>query len=468
LIPLPTENSQAGDHATVGVEAFGYRQELRRALSLSDLLIYGLIFISPVAPFSVFGFVYNASHGMVPLVYAIGLGAMLFTALSYVAMSNAFPVAGSVYAYAGRGIGESAGFLAGWAILLDYLLLPTLAYVGCAVAMTVLVPGVPKPVWVIAFLTFNTAVNLIGIETTAALNKGLLVMQLLIVVTFFAFAAWALRQGVAGAHVSVAPLWDGDKVSAALVFSALSLAALSFLGFDAISTLSEESKGGARSVGLATVLSLLVAAALFIVETYVASLFVLGRDQFPPGDESANAFLRVAGVIGGPFLQTTTAVVGVVLSSMAGALAAQLATARLLYSMARDGKLPRVLSHVDEKRKSPQRAVLLVFAVTLLLGLGMVSRLQLLVSLVNFGALFGFLMVHLSVVIHYVIRQRSRRWVRHLLVPVCGAAVIAYVLVNAEPLAKIAGSTWLAIGAIVLIAIKRRRLRQSLADQVSS
>jgi amino acid transporter len=219
-------------------------------------------------------------------------------------------------------------------------------------------------------------------------------------------------------------------------------------------------------VGLATLLSLVIAASLFVAETYAASLFVLGRDQFPPGDESANAFLRVAGIIGGPFLQNVTAVVGLLLANMAGALAAQLATARLLYSMARDGKLPRFLARVDARRQSPQWAVLVVFVVTLILGLGMVSRLQLLVSLVNFGALFGFLMLHASVVSHFLIRQRSGRWIRHLLVPVTGAAIIAYVLFNAEPLAKIAGIMWLTIGTIVLLALKRRGLRAPLIPRL--
>src|SRR5579859_3244878 len=152
------------------LEAFGYKQELKRTLSPFDLLVYGLVFIVPTAPWSSFGFVYNASHGMVPLVYVVGLVAMMFTALSYMTMSAAFPVAGSVYAYAGRGIGESAGFLAGWALLLDYLLLPTLIYVICAVAVHAVIPALPKPLLVAVFLGFNTLINLTGIESTARLS----------------------------------------------------------------------------------------------------------------------------------------------------------------------------------------------------------------------------------------------------------------------------------------------------------
>src|SRR3984957_17341243 len=289
----------AGVADSAGVESFGYRQELKRSLSPFDLLVYGLVFIVPTAPWSSFGFVFNASHGMVPLVYVVGLVAMAFTPLSYMTMSAAFPVAGSVYAYAGKGIGESAGFLAGWALLLDYLLLPTLVYVICAVAIHAVLPVLPKPLLVAAFLAINTTVNIVGIESTAKLSIGLLVLQLVLLGVFMALCLIGLAHGVGGAHLSTSPLFDAHKVTPSLIFGALSLAVLSFLGFDAISTLTEEAKGGARAVGRATMLSLLVAAALFIAQTYLASLFVLGRTAFKPGDEASTAFLIIAYTVGG-------------------------------------------------------------------------------------------------------------------------------------------------------------------------
>src|SRR5260221_12632953 len=225
-----------------GLEAFGYRQELHRSLSLFDLLVYGLVFIVPLAPLLNFGFVVHAAKGMVPLVYLVGLVAMLFTAQSYATMSREFPVAGSVYAYAGRGIGPRAGFLAGWVMLLDYLLLPTLVYVSCAVAMAVVLPGIPKPAWVIGLLGINTVINLLGIQTTASFNKLLLVIQLVFLAAFVALGLVALRNGVGGAHLPLAPFWNAATDSPALVFGARSLAAAPFLGFAALSTLSASAK----------------------------------------------------------------------------------------------------------------------------------------------------------------------------------------------------------------------------------
>lgn len=437
-----------------GAEAFGYKQELKRSLSLFDLLVYGLVFIVPAAPVAVFGIVYNASAGMVPLIYLVGLGAMLFTALSYMAMSRDFPVAGSVYTYAARSLGATAGFLAGWAILLDYLLLPTLTYVACAIAMHAALPIVPKPVWVVSLLAISTAINYFGIEATARMNFILLGLQLVVLAVFMAVGVYALSHGVAGAHLSFAPFYNPAAFTPNLIFGALSLAVLSFLGFDAISTLSEESKGGPTAIARATMLSLCLSAVLFVAQTYLASLFVLGRTSFPLGDATNAAFYNIATEIGGYPLKFLMAVPGVLFAGIAGALTAQAATARLLYGMARDGKLPRALAHVHPVRKVPERAIFVVAIITLGLGLFMVDRLELLTSMVSFGALVGFLMLHLSVMAHFLWRQKSRNWGRHLVVPVIGLVIVVYVLLNAEENAKIAGGAWMVAGLAMLVTLK--------------
>ena len=454
--------SESAAAASAEVASFGYRQELKRTLSPIDLLVYGLVFITPIAPWSSFGFVFNASHGMVPLVYIVGFVAMVFTARSYMVMSAAFPVAGSVYAYAGKGIGESAGFLAGWALLLDYLLLPSLIYVICAVAIHAVMPWLPKPLLVAAFVALNTGVNIIGIESTAKVSIALLVLQLILLAVFTVFCLIALEHGVGGAHLALSPLYDAHQVSPSLIFGALSLAVLSFLGFDAISTLTEEAKGGAHAVGRATMLSLLVAAALFVGQTYLASLFVLNHPPFADGDDAANAFLTIAKMVGGEPMKWVVSILGVLFSGLAGALTAQAATARLIYSMARDGMLFKVLAKVDARRQTPVRAILLIGAITLGLGIFLVDRLELLTSMVNFGALTGFLALHVSVVVWFIGKQKSRHWFSHLISPIIGFAIVAYVLVNTQIEAKIAGLVWLGVGVIILIVIKTRGGRPGL------
>lgn len=439
------------------VEAFGYRQELKRSLSLFDLTVYGLVFINPIAPVAVFGIVFNASHGMVPLVYIVGLVAMLFTALSYMSMSRAFPVAGSVYAYAAHSLGALAGFFAGWAILLDYLLMPALFYVAGAIALHSALPAIPQWIWVTAQILFATIVNYFGIETTARANSFLCVIAMVILITFIAFAVFAVANHADGAQFSAQPFFDGTHFSPGLIFSALSLAVLSFLGFDAISTLSEESRGGSQAVGRATILSLCIAAVLFVLQTWLASLFVPGKTGFPPGAQANEAFYNIAGIVGGYWLKFLIAVPATLFCNIGGALSAQAATARLIYGMARDGRLPRVLAHVGSKHRVPERAILLVAAVTLMIGLGSAGNLELLTSMVSFGALLGFLALHASVIGYFGWRTKSRNWLRHWIAPGIGFVIIAYVLWNAEPNAKIAGAAWLFAGGLVLLSLRATR-----------
>jgi len=432
------------------------RQALRRSLSFWDLLVYGLIIITPTGPWSTFGFVFNTSHGMVPLVYAVGFVAMSFTALSYATMSAVFPTSGSVYAYVAGGVGETAGFLAGWTLLLDYLLSPTLLFVICAVAVHSAIPAIPKPLLVVIFVIVNTAISLRGIEETARLGAVLLTVQLLLLAVFIILGLVALAQRVNGAHLTWAPLYDPHKVSPQAILGALSLAVLSFLGFDAISTLAEEAKGGARAVGRATLLSLLLTTVLFMGQTYLASLFVLNRETFAPGAQADTAFYMIAQAVGGERFRFVVSILGVFLTAMPCALNTQIATSRLLYSMARDGKLPRILAHLSVGRQVPHYAILLIAAVTLVLGTGLVDHLELLTSMVNFGALTGFLALHLSVIIHFAIRLRSRDWLRHLVAPLCGFVIIAYVLINAQASAKIAGLCWMTVGVAVILTTRIR------------
>ena len=168
----------------MSIEEFGYKDQLHRALTTKDLVIYGLIFMVPIAPYSVFGFVYNDAKGMVPLAYLVGLVGMFFTALSYAAMSRAFPLAGSVYTYAQRGLHEIAGFFSGWLILLDYILVPSLLYLFSAVALRPILPNVPAWAWLAAFVSFNAAVNFVGIQFTARVNRYMLIMELAVLALF--------------------------------------------------------------------------------------------------------------------------------------------------------------------------------------------------------------------------------------------------------------------------------------------
>ena len=442
------------------LEEFGYREELRRSLTTRDLLVYGMIFMVPIAPYGVFGFVWHDAKGMVPLAYLVGLAGMFSTAVSYATMSREFPVAGSVYSYARHGLHEIAGFFAGWLILLDYILVPALLYLMSAAALQPILPQVPAAAWLGGFIAFNALVNVRGVHLTARVNRVVLWIELASLAAFVGVGLWALYGTRVGGGLTWRPIYDPAVFSPSLVAGATSIAVLSFLGFDGISTLAEEHRGAADAVGRATLLALTLIGALFVAQTWIASDLARGMHF----GSLATAFYDVADRAGGRWLRLATILVSVLATGVANAMAAQAAVSRILFAMARDGRLPRVLARVHPTFRTPYFSTGVVAAVSLAVGLLFGGRIDDLSRVVNFGALCGFVLLHLSVINHCLRRQRSRRWGRHLVLPLLGLAVIGYVLAEMSASAKWLGAAWIAIGAVYYVVLAGRLRRPVALD----
>ena len=445
----------------MSIEAFGYKQELKRGLSLTDLVVYGMIFMIPIAPFGVYGYVNAEAPGMVPLAYIIGMVAMLFTALSYGSMARAFPVAGSVYSYAQRGLNPHVGFIAGWLMLLDYLLIPPLLYVYAAMALNHLYPDIPKVGFILAFLLSATFVNLRGITFTARMNIIFLLAQL-VVLGIFLFYAWnALHGGAGHGQLTLAPLYSPEHFNFALLMQAVSIAVLSFLGFDAISTLAEEVKGDpGRSIGKAALVTLLVMGAIFVVQTWIATDLAAGM-----GFKSADtAFYEIAELAAGSWLATLTAVATALAWGVAVAITSQAAVSRLLFGMARDGQLPKVLARVHPKHNTPYMSIYLVAVLSLLICYLFINAVDTLTSLVNFGALSGFMLLHITVINHYWRRQQSGQLIRHVICPLVGFVIVAAIMYNMGVAAQKLGLIWIAAGVVYLCLLNKFGSRTALPD----
>ena len=433
------------------LENFGYKQELKRALTIWDLIIYGLIFMVPIAPFGIYGFVADISKGMVALAYAIGIVGMIFTAFSYASMSEAFPIAGSVYSYTTKGLNKVIGFFTGWAILLDYLLVPALLYVVSAAALNGIFPAIPVIVWALTFILINTIINIIGIEFTAKFNKIVLILELIVLAIFIGVGAFAISHGIGGAKFSFKAFYDPQNFSLGLVMSAVSIAVLSFLGFDGISTLAEETIGVKKTVGRATVLALLFAGILFIVQTWVASMIWPDYKTFSNLDV---AFYEVANRAGGKWLMLTTSLATAFAWGIANSLAAQAAVSRVLFSMARDQNLPQFLSKVHPKYKTPYIATIFIAVLSAALVAIYSDKIADLTSVINFGALTSFLVLHITVITYFMIKNHSSNIWKHLLFPILGFLVIFYVWISLNVHAKILGAAWTLIGIIYYIILK--------------
>ncbi|KQV74366.1 amino acid transporter [Aeromicrobium sp. Root344] len=461
---MSTELGRAADgpghEAEDTLHALGYEQELKRSMSLADVVIYGLIYMVPLAPVAVFGIVYNFSSGAVVLVYVVAAIAMFFSAVSYKEMATEFPIAGSVYSYVRNGIGDFVGFISGWAILLDYLLLPALLCVFAASAMTSLVDGIPGEAWVVFFVVATVIINVRGIDVTAKMNRIFLYIQMVTLAAFIAWSIVAIAQGQGS--FSFTPIFNPDEFSWNVVFGAIPIAALSYIGFDAISTLNEEAVDGGRTTSRATMIVLWAVTAMFIVQVYFAAAFVPKGTEFADGDAVNNAFYNITGDVMTHWFKVVVTLVAAMIALFANTIASNGVSARLLYSMARDGQLPKFLSKVTS-RQVPANAMLFIAALSILVGIFGVEHVALLTSLVTFGALTAYILLHLSVLRHFIVRTKSRKYFVHLVSPVIGSAVLVYALWNASNNAKTVGLIWLAIGCVFALGLKMkgRALAQS-------
>jgi amino acid transporter len=433
------------------LQDFGYKQELKRALTAWDLIIYGLIFMVPIAPFGIYGYVVNISKGMVALAYAIGVIGMIFTAFSYASLSEEFPIAGSVYSYASKGLNNLMGFFCGWLILLDYILVPALLYVVSGAALNGIFPNINIIVWAITFIAINTVINILGIEITAKFNKIVLLFEIIVLFIFIVTGTVAILHGMDGAKLSFKAFYDSQSFNLNVVMGATSIAVLSFLGFDGISTLAEETKGHRKTVGHATVLALIVAGILFILQTWVASMIWPDYRTFTNLDI---AFYDVANRAGGKLLMLLTSIATAFAWGIANSLAAQAAVSRVLFSMGRDKNLPKVLAKVHKKYKTPYIAIIFIAILSAIIVIIYKNKIAELTSIVNFGALTSFLILHITVIVFFILKKHSKNIVKHLIFPSTGFLVIFYVWINLNSLAKIFGTIWAIIGILYYTCLK--------------
>ncbi|MGP9018833.1 APC family permease [Streptomyces sp. BR1] len=441
-------------HSTEEGERPAEAGELRRSLGFRDLVVYGLLFIAPMAPVGIFGTLDAKSHGAVALVYLVATAAMAFTALSYAQMVRVAPQAGSVFAYARAGLGEGAGFIAGWMAMLDYLLIPAVAYLFSGIAMNSLVPSVSRWVWTALAVVITTALNLWGVRAAARVGFAVLAMEIGVLLVFLVSAVVVLvRDGTQRDWLS--PLTGDAGFSLSAVLSAVSVAVLSYLGFDAIAAFAEEVTGGSEKVARAVLFCLALAGVLFVAQTYSAALL----EPVPSARLAAEPAKQ-----GSAFYDTVEASVGTWLHDLVAAskaigaafaaLAGQAAAGRLVFAMARERRLPKLLSRTQSG--VPRAALLGAALVTLVAAVWAARRddgMDKLVSVVDMGALTAFLLLHASVIGWYVVRQREGApdWLRHLVLPLLGGTVIVAVMWEATRTAQVVGFVWLVLGVGVLM-----------------
>ena len=433
----------------------GATPRLRRTLTLWDLILYGMIVLQPVAPMSAFGALSDRGRGHVVTAILIAMVAMLFTAISYGMLARVHPSAGSAYTYVGQEIHPGIGYLTGWAMVMDYILNPLICTILCSKLTQNILPEVPYWVLAVFYAVAFTALNLRGVKTSARINDVLAGAMTIVVIVFFAYVARFLIQlHTYGPGFFSKPFYDPATFNLNLIFHGTSIAVLTYIGFDAISTLSEEvTSDDKRTVGRAIIGVLFLSAGLFGVLSWVLGDLMSGFSLKDP----AAAVYEVAEWAVGPWLSITIAWAMATVVGLASALPMQVGVARVMYAMGRDRQLPAALARVHPVYGTPYVGMLVTAAISIGVALAMRNRLDDLTAVVNFGALSGFLLLHVSVIVLFWVRRRTGRWLVHLGVPLAGIAVVLAVLSGMSSLAMMLGLTWLGIGLAYGALLRRRR-----------
>ncbi|HUI75378.1 MAG TPA: APC family permease [Candidatus Acidoferrum sp.] len=440
---------------------------LRRSLKLSDLILYGVIVIQPVAPMSVFGVLSERGKGHVVTAILIAMVAMLFTGISYGRMARAYPSAGSAFTYVAQEIHPALGYVTGWSMVMDYILNPLICTIWCAQQAHQFAPGIPVWGWKIFFAAVFTLLNIRGVKTSARINAGMAAgMGAVVVVIFVAAARYILGHPHAEPGFFTRPFYDPQTFSTSGVFGCTSIAVLTYIGFDGISTLSEEAENPRRNIMLATVLTCVVIGLLSAVEVYAAQLVWPASQAFPNVD---TAYVYVAARTWAPLF--TIVGLTLLLANFGSGMGAQLGAARLLYGMGRSNALPKsFFGAVDAKHRVPRNNVFFIGAIVLIgafflsYGLG--------AEMLNFGALIAFMGVNLAALMRYFVRAEHKTSTElvgniftNLIPPALGFLICLGLWLHLSRPAQIVGGIWMLAG-ILFGVWKTRGFREQLSFEV--
>ncbi|MGH3492276.1 MAG: APC family permease [Sciscionella sp.] len=422
-------------------------EQLKATLGLRSVVLFGLAYMAPMIVLGTFGVLAADSNQTAPTAYLLALVAMLFTAISYGRMARTFPVAGSAYSYARRTIDSRVGFLVGWAILLDYFFLPMVIWLIGASYLNAQFTAIPPWLWILGFIVITTVINVLGLKLAANANLILMAVQILVLALFVVLSL----RGTGSAGVFSARPFGHPGTTITAVAAGAALATYSFIGFDAITTLTEETKDARRTIPKAIVLVTVIGGALYVITSYAAQLVANTITVRNVDNEAFQIALRIGGN-----LFSAVFLAGLIVTQFASGIAAQASAARLLYAMGRDNVLPRkVFGYLHPRFSTPVVNIVAIGAVGLI---GISLSISTSTGFINFGAFTAFTFVNLAVLAHAIRRREVRtpkQWLINIAVPVFGAAIDVVLMTQLDVHALTIGPIWLGLGVIYLLVLTR-------------
>ena len=451
--------------------------KLSRVLSLRDLIIYGIILIQPVAALPLFGHANNISQGHAVTAILVAMVAMIFTAFSYGRMANKYPAAGSAYTYVGKGVHPYFGFIAGWSMFMDYLFIPILCVIFTSITANHLLPFIPYYFWLFFFVTGFTMLNLAGIKVAARANMILMIIMSVVVFYFMAAAIrYIMMQNGLEGLLSTKPFYDPSSFSVGAIGSATALAALTYIGFDGLTTLSEEVKNPRRNVLLAAIITCLITGIWSGAQVYLAQLSwpdwasftrdvtdsgAFGSIEAAQNNSLDTAIMAVANLVGGHMLDISLTII-LLIGSVGSGVTGQIGASRLLYAMGRDNVIPKkIFGHLDKKHHAPSYNLMIVGALALAGALTLdyaeCAR------LINFGAFIAFMGVNIASMREYYFKSEDKgvkSFLVNCLPPAIGFIICLIIWLNLPLKTFIIGGSWL-IAGIVYLGIQSKGFKES-------
>lgn len=443
---------------------------LQKTLLLGHIIVIGLAYIQPMTLFDTFGMVSEASIQHVPTSYFFALLAVLLTALSYGHMIKKYPSSGSAYTYVQRAIHPNAGFMVGWSSLLDYILSPMVNILLAVIYLSDIFPDINHWVWVISLAALTTWVNLRGIKFVANLSGLIVFVQLLVIAIFVilivkqlaigntALNVLGLTKEHTGTLLSSEPLFS-EHVKVGALISGATILCFSFTGFDALSSLAEETKDTDKVLPRAIFLTALISGIVFIVATYFMQLYFPGNPSqyFQDVNATQPDILRI---VGGEFFKSVVLSFAIV-TVMASGISAHAGVSRLMYVMGRDGVFSKkYFGYLSPKTAAPTFSILLVGVIALTAGF---TDLDHVVSLISFGALTAFSCVNLSVISQYALRdgrtKNSKDMMNYVVMPLLGFLAVGALWLQIDHIALKWGIAW-AVAGILFLGYKTKGFKQ--------
>lgn len=419
---------------------------LTKSLGLFGLVLFGLAYMTPMIVFGTYGVLYEVSTGNVASSYLVALIAMLFTAGSYALMAYKYPSSGSSYTYVSKVFGDKIGFLAGWTILLDYLFLPMVIWLIGGIYLEAMAPSIPQWFWIMAFIVLTSALNLIGFNVAKKVNLVLMLIQIGVIIAFCALALMYIQNSSNAIAVPSINNFTGNKLTA--IFSGAAIACYSFLGFDAVSTMAEETENPKHNVPKAILLVTFLGGVIFIISSWILSNAFPNISVFAAESASADIAKQVGGVI-----FSSIFIAALVIAQFTSGVSAQASASRLMFVMGRDGVLPNsFFGKLHKKFNTPYLNILIVGIIGLLaLKMDVATS----TSFINFGAFAAFVLVNLSAFREYFRLKDSEKniiqKILHLVVPTIGAIAVLILLASLDSNAILLGSIWFGMGVLYLI-----------------